>query len=194
MAEIAPWELKPALTESRLNSIAQAFLDIYYGVEETLNTEDDDNYTRGATFFGRSRQRLIRMSQSGEYPWLALTNSAMDVTLEIDGVPFRFFRDDHASPSKKGFWRRNESDQLFAPDETTPVIFRFIVERPLIDDADPEIYFVGFNAQAIQVFEWRYGQVPIVRSIDETLPQAVEQGPAPVEIKKPDAGAKEATK
>jgi hypothetical protein len=178
-----PWQHKAALTEDRLNVIARAFLDVHNKVMEQLRTEDDCNYTRGATFFGRSRNRLISLAQNARYPWLNLGAGGMDITCEIEGVPFRFFRDDHESPKKKGFWRRNPSDQLFAPDETTPVIFRFVVERPLNDEDDPEIYFIGYNSTEIPVTEWRYGQVAVLQSMDEEIPSAVEQSPARVDVR-----------
>jgi hypothetical protein len=194
--EIQPWQLKPELTEARLNVIAQAFLEIYYGVQELLSTDDDCNYSRGAVFFGRSRQRLIKMGMSETYSWLALVNPGMDVTLEIEGIPFRFFRDEHENPKKKGFWRRNDTDQLFAPDDVTPVMFRFIVERPLQEEDEPEIYFIGYNAQEIPVFEWKYGRFSVMHSVDDGEPNPVKMGPAPVELPHPDskendAGSKE---
>ena len=178
-----PWDLHSQLTADRLNRIAELLRDVYEGVLRDLSTEDDDGYTRGATFFGRSRKRLISTAQNAKHDWLKLTNSAMDVTLEIEGIPFRFFRDDHTSPKKRGFWRRNASDQLFAPDTTSPVICRFIVESPLNIDDDmqsAEVYFVGFNAQEIQVCEWRYGTVPVLQSTDDALPESVKQAPAPI--------------
>lgn len=124
------------------------------------------------------------MAQSSQYPWLTLTNPGMDVTCEIDGLPFRFFRDDHENPKKRGYWRRNACDQLFSTDDTIPVIFRFIVERPITEDDSPEIYFVGYNSVEIAVTEWRYGQVPVFRSMDEYLPKSIQQGPAPIEIRR----------
>ncbi|MEN3110399.1 hypothetical protein ACFONG_10245 [Uliginosibacterium paludis] len=183
MNKSLPWQHKAALTEDRLNTIARAFLEVHNGVIERLSTSDDCNYTRGATFFGRCRNRLISMAQSSSYPWLTLGAGGMDITCEISGVPFRFFRDDHESPKKKGFWRRNASDQLFAPDDETPVIFRFIVERPVNDENDPEIYFVGYNSTEIAVTEWRYGQVVVLQSLDETIPAAVEQQPAHIGVR-----------
>lgn len=182
MQQTQPWDLKPALTEERLNTISQAFLDVYYGVLEILSTEDDCNYGRGALIFGRSRQRLMKMALSGEHSWLKIVNTAMDVTLEIEGVPFRFFRDDHETPKKKGFWRRNESDQLFAADDTTPVIFRFIVEKAVQEEDEPEIYFIGYNAQELAVFEWQYGRFPVLHTVDDFTTTTVKIGPAPVKL------------
>lgn len=190
MSAKQPWELKSSLTEDRLNFLGKQFWEVYYGVDSLLNTADDCNYGRGALFFGRSRQRLINLGLKDEIDWLKLTNPGMDVTLEIDNsIPFRFFRDDHDNPKKKGFWRRNDSDQLFAPNDQEPVIFRFIVQRPLNDDEELEIYFIGYNALEEAVCEWRYGQVPILRSVDQGLPHLpneVEQQPASVDIPQED--------
>lgn len=196
MKEKQPWDLKPALTEGRLNTIAKAFLEVYYDVQELLSTDDDCNYGRGALIFSRSRQRLINMASSGEYSWLKLVNPGMDVTLEIERIPFRFFRDDHETPKKKGFWRRNDTDQLFALDDETPVLFRFIIEKPVQEDDEPEIYFIGYNAQGVQVFEWRYGSFSVMHSLSDVNPSPVKIGPAPVELpasdtKENDAGSKE---
>jgi hypothetical protein len=90
-------------------------------------------------------------------------------------VPFRFFRDDHESPKKKGFWRRNQSDQLFAPSDAEAVVFRFIVQRPLTENDELEIYFVGYNAVEDALCEWRFGDVRILSSTDDQLPDAVHQ-------------------
>lgn len=177
-----PWEFKLALTEDRLNFLGKQFWEVYYGVESLLNTEDDCNYGRGALFFGRAKKRLINLAVLGQINWLKLTNPGMDVTLEIEGTPFRFFRDDHENPKKKGFWRRNDSDQLFAPNDLEPVIFRFIVQRPLNDDEELEIYFIGYNALEETICEWRYGQVPVLSGVGSDLPKEVEQQPAPVDV------------
>lgn len=175
MSMLLPWKSKPALTEDRLNFLAQQFREIFHGVESLLDTEDDCNYGRGALFFGRSRQRLIRLATSSDQPWLKLTNAGMDVTLEIGGIPFRFFRDDHDAPKKRGFWRRNESDRLFDPDDAEAVIFRFIVQRPIAETDDLDIYFVGYNATQEAVCEWQFGHVPVLHSTDEQLPEEVHQ-------------------
>lgn len=180
MASQQPWKFKPVLTKDRLNFLAKQFWEIYYAVESLLTTEDDCNYGRGALFFGRARQRLINLSL--RHDWLTLTNPGMDVTLEIEGIPFRFFRDDPDNPKKKGFWRRNDSDQLFAPNEEEPVIFRFIVERPMSDQEELEIYFIGYNALEEAVCEWRYGQVRVLRGVDQDRPPVVEQPAAPVDV------------
>jgi hypothetical protein len=177
-----PWKSKPALTEDRLNMLAGHFREIFYDVESLLDTEDDCPYGRGSLFFGRARQRLIRLGTSNELTWLRLTNPGMDVTLEIDGIPFRFFRDDHDKPMKKGFWRRNVTDRLFAPNDFEAVIFRFIVQRPVTDTDELDIYFVGYNALQEPVCEWRYGSVRVLQSIDQNQAEEVHQEAARAEM------------
>jgi hypothetical protein len=177
-----PWKANSVLSEDRLNLIAHHLRDIFYGVESLLDTEDDCNYGRGSLFFGRARQRLIKLGTSTDLPWLKLVNAAMDVTLEIEGVPFRFFRDDHDRPMKKGFWRRNGMDRLFAPNDTEPTLFRFVVQRPISENDDLEIFFLGYNVMQEAVCEWRYGDVRLLQSTDADLAQVVHQDPARVEL------------
>ncbi|MBL8510588.1 MAG: hypothetical protein JNM52_02985 [Betaproteobacteria bacterium] len=179
-----PWDFKPALSAERLNFIAKNLWDVYYDVMSQLVTADDCNWTRSTAFFGRCRQRLIQLSSPSpkQQDWLKLTNPRMDVTVEIEGVPFRFFKDDHENPKKKGFWRRNDCDQLFAPNELEPVIFRFIVEPPIADDDELEIYFIGYNSLEEAICKWRYGKVGILHSTDQERPQAVQQPAAPIDI------------
>jgi hypothetical protein len=182
MSTLLPWKSKPALSEERLNFLAEHFREVFYAVESLLDTSDDCNYGRGSLFFGRSRQRLIRLGTSGDQPWLKLANAGMDVTLEIEGIPFRFFRDDHEAPKKRGFWRRNESDRLFDPDDSEAVIFRFVVQRPAIEADELEVYFIGYNAVQEAVCEWRYGEVRVLQSTDARLPDAVHQEAARADL------------
>lgn len=175
-----PQSLLPALSNQRLDQIACHLWEIYYGVQSQLSTDDDCAYTRGATFFGRARNRLITIAQDQvDYPWLKLTHSGMDVVCEIEGLPFRFFRDDHLNPVKKGFWRRNESDQLWEPSDMAPVMFRFVVEAPITDEDELEIYFIGYNALEESVCEWRYTNVSVIADVMNNQPQPIVQS-APV--------------
>lgn len=166
--------LKPAdfhaeLTEDRLSVIAKALLDVYDDTHSALSTDLDDNYTRGATTFGRSRNKLIAMHQSGQYSWFKLLDPSADITCGIGNVPFRFFRDDHENPKKRGFWRRNPQDDLFAEDDDQPTIFRFVLEHPLVEDDEARVYFLGFSQTGTLRCEWQYaGSVRSLHSVDDT--------------------------
>ena len=177
----APWDFYPQYTDERLGIIASALLDVYYDTDKDLSTPLDDNYTRGATTFGRQRNKLIWMTQCGEYPWLELAHGAMDLMCKVGGVPFRFFSDDPDSPSKPGFWK-NAFAMLFPVDDQDPVHLRFVLEKPVDDASEAEVHFIGFNAGNEEVFRWRYqGNVNVVRSVDSALPEAVTLPPAKVQ-------------
>lgn len=106
---------------SRLQIIADHLLRVRHQTVAELSTELDDNWVRETACFGRSRNMLISMATNGTYACLGLTHGGMDVTPTIDGVPFRFFRDDAEEPGKAGFFRRNAQDNLFSDDPADPV-------------------------------------------------------------------------
>jgi hypothetical protein len=189
-----PWEFFPQYTEERLSTIAGALLDVYYETQKELSTSLDDNYTRGATTFGRQRNRLIQMCTSGEHPWLDLGHGAFDLVCKVGGVPFRFFADDPDNPAKPGFWK-NAFASLFPVRDKDPAHLRFVLEKPMDQASEAEVHFIGFNAAMEEVFRWRYqGNVKVVRAVDDQLPKAVQLQPVLVQPrqssdrKAPDAG------
>lgn len=177
----SPSDFRPQLTDARLRVIAEALLDVMYDTQLVLDSVLDDGYTRGTTTFGRQRNAIIALCQSGKYPWLKLTHAAMDVTFEIEGIPCRFFADDPTNPKKRGFWRRNQCDRyLFEPEAGQPQVFRFIVDKGQGDNSDPDIFFVGFDTDQVAVFEWQFTRsTPVLAAVDESMPKEVPI-PAPV--------------
>lgn len=170
-----PWEFYPQLTESRLALISRALLDVYYDVQRELSTNLDDNYTRGTTTFGRHKNRIIELYQSKDHSWLDLRSSSNDLVFTIGGIPFRFFRDDHEKPKKPGFWRRNVQDNLFPTDQSDPVYWRFIVQKPLTEEAEASVYVVGANSNQEIVCEWKHDDfVRVLTTTDESRAEAIE--------------------
>lgn len=157
MSRKHPSHYYPELTQDRLETLAKGLLDVYYDTIQTLSTALDDGYTRGTGTFGRQRQFLIQMALSDEYPWLELAHAGMDVTVRIGGVPVRFFADDHETPRKKGYFRLNAVDGLFAPNNVTPVLWRFVIEKALTKEAEDRVFFLGHNAAQEVICEWEYG-------------------------------------
>lgn len=179
-----PWNSSPDLAEDRLNVIAEGLLNVLHDTHAELATPLDDNYSRGCATFGRQRQYLIQLAQSGRHDWLTLASPAMDTTINIGVIPVRFFTDDHESPKKRGFFRRNEVDQLFASDDKKAVLFRFVVETAVADEADDQVFFLGYNIFQEVVVEWRYNPVPVIlHAVDAGEPQAVVQPDAEVKLK-----------
>ena len=184
MSSHHPSAFNPALTDVRLGVISEALLDVLYDTELELDGPLDDGYTRGTTTFGRQRNAVIGIAQSGRYSWLKLTHAGMDVTFEIDGVPCRFFADDPASPKKPGFFRRNDADQLFERNAGEPVLFRFVVAKPQSSNEEAEVFFLGFDANGEEAFRWMYSRnTPVIASVDETSPKEVQLAPAEAKLR-----------
>jgi hypothetical protein len=182
-----PWDFHSQLSEPRLRVIASTLLDVLYETELELSTPLDDAYTRGSTAFGRQRNAIVQLCLGGQHPWLRLTNAAMDITFEIEGIPCRFFADDPDHPKKPGYWRRNDADQLFPVTPGTPEIFRFIVEKATSSSEEAEVHFVGYDAAQQEAFRWRFSSsVPTLTATDATLPPEVDLPPARAKLPRHD--------
>lgn len=170
-----PWEFAPQLNEERLTIMAKELLKVLDQTFELLTTSLDDNYTRGTCTFGRQKNRIIEICMSGEFEWLKLTNPGMDVTFEIEGIPVRFFADDPENPKKPGFFRRNSVDQLFAPESSTPTVWRFVVEKPEFEGEGARVHFVGYNQLEEILSLWTYGEerAAVLHSTDDVPPMPV---------------------
>lgn len=170
-----PWECTPQLNEERLTIIAKELLKVLDQTFELLTTSLDDNYTRGTCTFGRQKNRIIEVCMEGGYDWLKLTNPGMDITFEIEGIPVRFFADDPEKPKKPGFFRRNSVDQLFAPELSTPTVWRFVVEKPEFEGEGARVHFVGYNQLEEILSLWTYGddRTAVLHSTDDVPPTPV---------------------
>ena len=179
-----PSKFHPMLSDERLRVIGVRLLEVRHATARELNTDLDDNYVRETAIFGRSRNMLISMALSSQFPWLDLRHAALDVTCEIEGIPFRFFRDDPDSPGKLGFFKRNACDDLFAPDDQTPVLWRFVIERAETEDEEDQIHFVGYNAFFEKITQWtlRGGVAGALASVDNDVPPAKELGLPLIEL------------
>ncbi len=179
-----PTKFYPDLSDERLRIVAARLLDIRFTTLQEMNSQFDDNYTRETVVFGRSRNMLINLALSGEYEWMSLRHAAMDITFNIGEVPCRFFRDDPNYPAKRGFFKRNEVDDLFAIDEQYPVMWRFVIEKALTDEDEDRVLFVGYNAYQEKVSEWMYrSPAHMLHSVDQDTPAAAEILPAPVDVR-----------
>ncbi|MDN7629689.1 hypothetical protein [Burkholderia cenocepacia] len=182
-----PSSYYPGLTEARLQTIANHLLDVRYNALADLQNEYDNNYTRECTIFGRQREMLIRMATEKSYPWLELKHAGMDITFCIGGVPCRFFTDDPNHPQKHGFFRRNQVDQLFAPADGQPVLWRFVIERALTDDDEDQVYLIGYNAFEEKICEWRHQRTAgVLHSVDTVTPSSVDLPDVEITIRAPD--------
>lgn len=171
-----PWEYHPQLAKERLSVIAEELLRVQENVHELLSSPLDDNYTRATCTFGRQKNRIIKLCLERKYDWLTLLNPNNDYTIAIEGIPIRSFSDDPENPKKTNFFRKNCVDQLFAPDDLTPTIWRFVVVPPQFEGEGGRVYFAGYNELEELLSLWEYGneRVALLHSTDNTPPAPVK--------------------
>jgi len=175
------------LAEDRLQLIANRLLDVRYNTIAVLQSEYDTNYVRECAVFGRQHEMLIQLWASKEYAWLDMKHAGMDLTFYIGSVPCRFFTDDPKYPQKHGFFRRNQVDQLFAPDDTQPVMWRFVIERAMTDDDEDSVYLIGYNVFEEKICEWRHRRgTGVLHSVDAITPPSVDLPDAEISVRVPD--------
>ncbi|WP_072067910.1 hypothetical protein [Pluralibacter gergoviae] len=179
-----PWTFHPQLTEERLSIIAEILLKVQEDTHDLLSSIDDDNYSRATCTFARQKNRIKRLCLSKKHSWLGLVNPHNDYTITIGGIPIRSFTDDPTNPQRANFFRRNSVDQLFAPEDTVPTIWRFVVEKPEFEGEGGRVHFAGYNALEEVLSLWTYGEerVTVLHSTDDTPP-------APVKIELDDISA-----
>ena len=181
---ILPWQAHEDLTEQRLSIIAEGLLNVRHDTYAELATKLDDNYIRGCATFGRQRQWLMQLAKSGQYDWLTLASPTMDLTVNVGSIPVRFFTDEHDSPKKPGYFKRNEVDQLFYTDDTKPVMFRFVVEPAATADAEDRVFFIGHNVYQEVIVEWQYRpRATVIVPVESQAPMPVVQSEVEVDIK-----------
>lgn len=180
-----PSEFHQGLSDERLCVIAKRLLQVRHSTIRELSTDLDDNYVRETAVFGRSKNMLMGMALNWQFPWLYLRHAGLDVTVEIDGIPCRFFRDDPDRPEKLGFFKRNAVDNLFEPDDRAPVLWRFVVERSETEDAEDQVHFIGFNLYNEKVAQWTYsgGGGGRLAAVDRDVPPAKDIALPEVELR-----------
>ncbi len=176
-------------SNDRLQAIADHLLRVRHQTVAELSTDLDDNWVRETACFGRSRNLLISLASSRTYSWLGVTHAGMDVTPTIDGVPFRFFRDDAEEPGKAGFFRRNSQDNLFSDDPDYPVMWRFVIERAETEEDEDRVVFAGYNVLQTKVSEWTHAPgSDVLYSVGIDVPPAMPISPASVDVREDEAG------
>ena len=183
-----PHEISPDLSPDRLSLVAQHMLSVLHEALEVAQTPDDCNYSRGTLSWARFRNRLLRLSQSGTYPWLRVMHGGADLVIGIGPHAVRFFLDDHLQPRKVRVFQPTEGEavqlELGLPRVGTDevALWRFFVEKARHEHDEPRVYFVGYNAFQEALAVWCY--VDDVRGFyaaDDFIPAAARLPPVEVE-------------
>jgi hypothetical protein len=173
-----PVHYHPDLTHDRLEIVASALLDEFLKTVDDLSSDADDNYTRGCASFGRQKNRIKQLALAGTYPWLQLMNSTNDLVFKIGGVPCRFSSDDPNSPKKDAILTFNHYQASFFDEiesDDKPCRYCFIVDTKSIDDMEPSVVFVGFDATGNAKCQWESGAIRTFQTVGSpSTPKAVE--------------------
>lgn len=173
-----PVHYHPDLTNDRLTIIAEILLDEFFKTADDLSSDTDDNYTRGCASFGRQKNRIKQMALAGIHPWLQLMNSTNDLVFKIGVVPCRFSNDDPSSPKKNAILTFNRYQASFFDDiesNDEPCRYCFIVDTQGIDDIEPSVFFMGYDATGVAKCQWESGAIRTFHNVSTTyIPTAVE--------------------
>lgn len=185
MSDLAtPEEFSPELSSYRLSIVGELMLDVLAKAILATSTQYDCAYSRGALSWAWIKNALLTLAGSRAHDWLTIRHAGNDLVIGVGSHPVRFFIDDHAKPRKPRVLNPTdgESCQLhfnFAiqPD-TTPVLWRFIVERAMSEEDENRVFFVGYNAIGEVVAKWQFTEsVRAFRATDDDIPAAAELPP-----------------
>lgn len=197
-----PQHFEHVLTEERLNVLAKALLEECYSTEDDLQSTYDSGYSRGCTRFDRQKNKLKLLAL--EHNWLTISDGSNRLVMAIEGLPFRFARDEHKTPRKPATLLVSDTEAIqrekfvlesqmemdfdgisYSEQLRKPSVWRFFVEvsESLEDGRDYNIYFVGFNELKDAVCVWEYAnKIAIAVSTDDTKHEAVELSPAVAKV------------
>ncbi|KYG00414.1 hypothetical protein BE20_55735 [Sorangium cellulosum] len=126
-----PWELNPALHESRLVLLAQTAVNVRNKAFSEANREEGDtSWGIGCKAHERFGHALCKLADSGKHPWLTVHRDGLYLMPHIEGIAVRVYRGPADKPSQRHLeaarsehGRRSEPRQMtftFMGQETEP--------------------------------------------------------------------------
>lgn len=128
-----PWEFHPALTEDRLRLCARLLANARRdAVALAAYDMGDDSWSVGCRAYAFGKQRLKRVAESRNHPWLRVMDDSHHFVFLIDQVPVRFYRGFADGPTVRTLRRQEaESQQLglaLGIDAAEGLVFRLAIE------------------------------------------------------------------
>ncbi|MGK4006232.1 hypothetical protein WMF31_26670 [Sorangium sp. So ce1036] len=97
-----PWEVNPALHESRLVLLAQTAVNVRNKAFSEANREEGDtSWGIGCKAHERLGHSLCRLAESGKHPWLTVHRDGLYLMPLIEGVAVRVYRGPADKPSQR---------------------------------------------------------------------------------------------
>lgn len=179
-----PQRVSADLSDERLSIVAELMLNVLSKALSVTSTEYDCAYSRGALSWAWIKNALLALVRSGEHKWLTLRHAGNDLVIGIGSHAVRFFIDDHANPRKPRVLNPTDGEAFqlkidFGADkDTSPVLWRFIVERALTEDDENRVFFVGYDAIGEVVSKWQFTEsVRAFHATDALIPEAARLDP-----------------
>ena len=105
-----PWDFHPALTEERLRLCARLLANARRDAVALAAYEmGDDSWSVGCRAYAFGRQRLKRVAETRQHPWLRVMDDSHHFVFLIDEVPVRFYRGAADEPTVRTL-RRHEAE------------------------------------------------------------------------------------
>lgn len=185
MSDLAtPEEFSPELSGKRLSVVGEVMLDVIAKAIIATSTKYDCSYSRAVLPWAWIKNALLLLVRSRDHEWLTIRHAGNDLVIGIGDVPVRFFIDDHTKPRKARVLSPTEGEAGQLPldfgtqPDTTPALWRFIVERALTDIDENRVFFVGYNVIGEIVAKWQFTEsVRAFRSTDNDIPAAAHLDP-----------------
>lgn len=128
-----PWELNPALQESRLVLLAQTAIDVRNKAFREANFEEGDtSWGIGCKAHERLGHALCRLAEGGKHPWLQVHRDGLYLMPHIEGVAVRVYRGPADKPSSRHLEAaRSEHHRRAQPRQ---MAFSFMAQEEIEDD------------------------------------------------------------
>lgn len=181
MSKTFPWEYHSDLTAERLAIVARLIADGRQAAVELFDEEVGDNgWTLGCRAFQFGRARILRATDSGEYPWLDVIDRSLQLIFKIGEVPVRIYKGDADEPTdrtlRQSLGELRQLDLLFDErDEGRDLAYRFAVETD-VDGSVLAVKFVGLRGETA-VLNWDVpldGDVLVAGAVGRPVTESIE--------------------
>lgn len=185
MSDLAtPEEFSAELSGARLSIVGEVMLDVLAKATSATSTIYDCAYSRAVLPWAWIKNALLLLARSKEHDWLKIRHAGNDLVIGIGNFPVRFFIDDHANPRKARVLSPTEGEACQLPldfgtqPDTVPALWRFIVERALVEEDENKVFFVGYNVLGEIVAKWQFTEsVRAFHTTDNEVPAAAQLDP-----------------
>jgi len=111
MDDPKPWERESSLEENRLLALAGLIMLISDECTDLHDEEAGDGaFSLGCRIYQRICTRLLRLSASGEWPWLRVRSirNELEIALMVGSCLLRYYRGDPKNPTNRQLARAEE--------------------------------------------------------------------------------------